>query len=117
MSSVFRFFYVLLSFYTVHDDWVIHVSSGLLANSGRKRATVACYIPTSLFRGLYLSSLACAKCQNCRWTQANDRAETFEVMEERLHEIEAEVKELRVDSCWTVRYAAIRLAHWVFWLC
>ena len=40
-------------------------------------------------------------------TQATDRAETFEVMEERLHKVEAEVKELRVDSCWTVRYAAI----------
>ena len=38
--------------------------------------------------------LVCAK--------AIDRAETYEVLEERLHEVEAEVevKELRVDSRW-----------------
>ena len=32
-------------------------------------------------------------------TTATDRAETREVLEERLHEVEAEVKELRIDSC------------------
>ena len=34
------------------------------------------------------------------WTEATDRAETSEVLEERLHEVEAEVQESRVDSCW-----------------
>ena len=34
------------------------------------------------------------------WTKATDLAETGEVLEERLHEVEAEVKDSRVDSCW-----------------
>ena len=33
-------------------------------------------------------------------TKATDRAETCEVLEERLHEFETEVKELRADSRW-----------------
>ena len=33
-------------------------------------------------------------------TKATDRAETREVLEERVHEVEAEVKEFRADSCW-----------------
>ena len=35
------------------------------------------------------------------WTKATDRAETSEVLEERRHEVEAEVQESRVDSCWS----------------
>ena len=31
--------------------------------------------------------------------QATDRAETCEVLAERLHQVEAEVKEIRIDSC------------------
>ena len=34
------------------------------------------------------------------WTKATDLAETGEVLEERLHEVESEVQESRVVSCW-----------------
>ena len=33
-------------------------------------------------------------------TKATDRAETCEVFEKRLHEVEADLKECSVDSCW-----------------
>ena len=33
------------------------------------------------------------------WTKATERVGTCEVQEERLHEVEPDVKELRVDSC------------------
>ena len=90
----------VFTLFTVTGSSTCHLcSTGI---SGRKRATVACYTPLRLFRGLCSLLLDCGKCENwwCGWTKATDRAETSEVLEERLHEVEAEVQESRVDSCW-----------------
>ena len=38
------------------------------------------------------------------WAQATDRVETCEVLEDRLHELEAELKELREESCWIFQF-------------
>ena len=34
------------------------------------------------------------------WTKATDRAETCEILEDRRHEVETELKELREETCW-----------------
>ena len=56
--------------------------------------------PTALVSWIVLDFVGLREVPELVWTTATDRAETSEVLEERLHEVEAAVKEPRVDSCW-----------------
>ena len=99
--DLFCFFKVLLSFHTVHDDWLIHVSSGLTAFSGRKLRDNRMLHSTLFVSWIVLDFVGLREVSELSvCTEATDRAETCEVLEEGLHEVEAEVKELRVGSCW-----------------
>ena len=85
----------------VHDDWFIHVSSVLTAISGRKRGTVACNFAPPFVSWIVLPFVGLREVTELLvCTKTTDRAEASEVLEERLREVEAEVKELRADSCW-----------------
>ena len=84
VTSALQFLRTLPDFYIAHCGWSIHVSSVLCISvftlftvtgsstfhlcstgiSGRKRATVACYTPLRLFRGLCSLLLDCGKCEN-----------------------------------------------------
>ena len=68
--------------------------------SCRKRATVSMLHPTALASWIVLAFVGLREVPELVWTKATDRAETGEVLEERLHSVEAEVKESRTDSCW-----------------
>ena len=44
------------------------------------------------------------------WAGASDRAETSEVLEDKRHEVDAELKELREGACWIFQF-------WCSWTC
>ena len=68
---------------------------------GRQRATVACYTPTPFVSWTVLAFVGPREVSELLvWTKATDPAETCEVLKEILREVEGEVKELRVESCW-----------------
>ena len=51
--------------------------------------------PTALVSWIVLDFVGLREVSELVWTKATDRAETGEVLEERLHEVEAQVKESR----------------------
>ena len=103
-------------FCTCHGDWFTHRSSVLNSFFGSKTRDNRMFQTTSIvswiaFVCVGLRELAVEK-------KATDRAETCEFLEDKLHEVETELKELREESCWIFQFrcswtCALLLLAWL----
>ena len=92
------------SFCICRGDWIIHMSSVLNSYSGSKTRDSRMLHTNSIVSWLCLCRIEGLGEDRVIGKKATDRAETCEFLEDKLHEVEAELKEFREESCWIFQF-------------
>ena len=87
-----------------HGDWFIHMSSVLNSYFGSKTRDSPMLHTTSIVSWIALAFVGLRELTElASWAKATGWAETCEILEDRLQEVEDELKELREESCFQFR--------------